>query len=192
MRNYQNQMPPIDRQVYYGETVDNKLLTDKVHELRWKLNQKAKKEPNFKFYSLYGLICRRDIIMSAWKHVAKRGKAAGIDGVKAEHILASAEKTEKFLNETIDLLLKKKYRPSPVLRVYIPKSDGSKRPLGIPTLRDRLVQMAANLILEPIFEADFLECSYGFRPKKNAHQALQAIEQHIKQGRSVVYDADLT
>jgi retron-type reverse transcriptase len=100
-----------------------------VHELRWKLNQKAKKEPKFKFYSLYDLICRKDIIESAWKHVAKRGKAAGVDGLKAEHFLASAEKTESFLRETADLLRNKSYIPSPVLRVFIPKADGSKRPL---------------------------------------------------------------
>lgn len=199
-RNHHNQAPPIGHQVYHGEDednlyeqidLDNSLLTGKVRELRWKLNQKAKKEPKFKFYSLYGLLCRKDIIESAWKHVAKRGKAAGIDGLKAEHILVSAEETEKFLNETADLLQNKRYTPSPVLRVYIPKADGSKRPLGIPTLRDRLVQMATKLILEPIFEADFLDCSYGFRPGKNAHDALQAIKQHVKEGRPEVYDADL-
>lgn len=199
-RNHHNEVLPIGCEAYNGEdentlydqtSLDNGLITDKVHELRWKLNQKAKKEPKFKFYSLYDLICRKDIIESAWKHVAKRGKAAGVDGLKAEHLLANAEKTEKFLQETVDLLRNKSYLPSPVLRVFVPKADGSKRPLGIPTLRDRLVQMAALLILEPIFEADFLDCSYGFRTGKSSHDALQAIRQHVKEGRAEVYDADL-
>lgn len=193
-------MQPLDPQVYYGITdrsfldadgVQMEFLPEKLRELRWKLNQKAKKEPKFRFYALYDRVCRQDVLEAAWKHVGKRGKAAGIDGVRAEDILAEEGGTGKFVAAIREELLAKSYRPSPVKRVYIPKADGKKRPLGIPTLKDRVVQMAVVLILEPIFEADFLDCSHGFRPGRKAHDALEEIRANLKEGRTEIYDADL-
>jgi len=193
-------MQPLDPQVHYGITdrdfldvhdVQMDLLPDKLHQLRWKLNQKAKKEPKFRFYALYDRVCRMDVLEAAWKHVGKKGKAPGIDGVRAEDILAKEGGVKEFLVSLQEELSSKRYRPSPVKRVYIPKADGSKRPLGIPTLRDRVVQMAVVLILEPIFEADFLDCSHGFRRGRKAHDALEEIRVNLKEGRTAVYDADL-
>jgi RNA-directed DNA polymerase len=193
-------MQPLDPQVHYGITdrdfldvhdVQMDLLPDKLHQLRWKLNQKAKKEPKFRFYALYDRVCRMDVLEAAWKHVGKKGKAAGIDGVRAEDILAEEGGVEKFLVSLHEELRSKSYRPSPVKRVYIPKADGSKRPLGIPTLKDRVAQMAVVLILEPIFEAAFLDCSHGFRRGRKAHDALEEIRVNLKEGRTAVYDADL-
>lgn len=193
-------MQPLDRKAHYGTTdrsfldrhpVQMDLLADKLRELRWKLNQKAKDEPKFRFYALYDRIYRLDVLEAAWKHVGKRNKAAGIDGVKAEGILEKEKGVESFLALIQEELRSKSYRASPVRRVYIPKVDGSKRPLGIPTLKDRVVQMAVVLILEPIFEADFHECSHGFRPGRQAHDALEAIRENLKEGRTEVYDADL-
>jgi len=193
-------MQPLDPQVHYGITdrdfldvhdVQMDLLPDKLHQLRWKLNQKAKNEPKFRFYALYDRVFRMDVLEAAWKHVGKKGKASGIDGVKAEDILAEENGVEKFLSALHEELKTKSYRPSPVKRVYIPKADGSKRPLGIPTLKDRVAQMAVVLILEPIFEADFMDCSHGFRRKREAHDALEEIRTNLKEGRTAVYDADL-
>ena len=171
--------------------VQMELLPDKLHELRWKLNQKAKNEPKFRFYALYDRIYREDVLEAAWKHVGKRKKAAGIDGVRAEDILDEEKGEEKFLAHIHEELKSKTYRASPLKRVHILKSDGKKRPLGIPTLKDRVIQMAVVLILEPIFEADFRECSYGFRPGRKAHDALESIRENLKEGRTEVYDADL-
>jgi RNA-directed DNA polymerase len=193
-------MQPLDPQVYYGisdrryldvEDVQMELLPKKLHELRWKLHQKAKQEPKFRFYALYDRVYREDVLEAAWKHVGKRGKAAGIDGVKAEDILDREGGVERFLSDLREELKSRSYRPQPVKRVYIPKADGSKRPLGIPTLKDRVVQMAVVLILEPIFEADFLDCSHGFRPDRKAHDALEEIRANLKEGRTCVYDADM-
>jgi RNA-directed DNA polymerase len=193
-------MQPLDPQVHYGITdrefldvhdVQMDLLPDKLHQLRWKLNQKAKNEPKFRFYALYDRVFRMDVLEAAWKHVGKKDKAAGIDGVRAEDILAEENGVEKFLAALHEELKTKSYRPSPVKRVYIPKADGSKRPLGIPTLKDRVAQMAVVLILEPIFEADFLDCSHGFRRGRKAHDALEEIRANLKAGRTAVYDADL-
>jgi RNA-directed DNA polymerase len=193
-------MQPLDQQVHYGITdrdfldvhdIQMDLLPDKLHQLRWKLNQKAKKEPKFRSYALYDRVCRMDVLEAAWKHVGKKGKAPGIDGVRAEDILAEENGAGKFLANLHGELKTKSYRPSPVKRVLIPKADGSKRPLGIPTLKDRVAQMAAVLILEPIFEADFLDCSHGFRRGRKAHDALEEISTNLKEGRTAVYDADL-
>jgi RNA-directed DNA polymerase len=193
-------MQPLDPEVHYGITdrayldrheVQIDLLPDKLHTLRWKLNQKAKREPKFRFYTLYDRVYRMDVLEAAWKHVGKRNKACGIDGVRAEDILDQEGGVEAFLASIHEELESKSYTPSPVKRVYIPKADGKKRPLGIPTLKDRVVQMAVVLILEPIFEADFCDCSHGFRPGRKAHDALEAIRENLKAGRTEVYDADL-
>lgn len=157
--------------------------------LRAKLGQKAKLEPKFRFYTLYHHISRDDVLQEAWQQVKRNGGAAGIDKITIKSILASGP--AEFLEQIKQELRSKTYHPSPVKRVYIPKSDGKLRPLGIPTVKDRIVQAALLLIIEPIFEADFLDCSYGFRPEKSAHQAVTALKKAISEGKTHAYDADL-
>jgi RNA-directed DNA polymerase len=182
---------PTTEQAEASLTFREAVLPPKLRELRQKLSQKAKQEKRFRFYSLYAHICRTDTLQAAWDAVRCNGGAPGVDGMSIGQIAVSQEKEVAFLTELQQSLKARTYRAQAVRRVYIPKPNGKLRPLGIPTVRDRVVQAAVLLILEPIFEADFEDCSYGFRPGRSAHQALRAIHQHLKEGYSTVYDADL-
>ncbi|MFT3913624.1 MAG: group II intron maturase-specific domain-containing protein [Anaeromyxobacteraceae bacterium] len=162
---------------------------DKVRELQRRLYVAAKRSSTRRFHALYDRICRGDVLREAWKRVRSNGGAAGVDGESIRAIEESG--VEAFLEGIQADLLAGEYRPLPVRRRYIPKADGKQRPLGIPTVRDRVAQMAAKLVLEPIFEADFLSSSYGFRPKRSATQALEAIREAGNQGHNFVLDADI-
>jgi RNA-directed DNA polymerase len=166
-------------------------LPEKLFTLRQQLYGKAKREPKFRFYALYDRIYRRDVLQAAWAQVASNDGAPGVDGVTIDQIAHSSGGPDALVEDLHHALRTKTYQPAAVLRVLLPKPDGRMRPLGIPTIRDRVVQTAAKLILEPIFEADFLECSVGYRPARSADDALRVIEQNLRAGYTAVYDADL-
>ncbi len=164
---------------------------ESIRTLQRKLYCKAKQEPSCRFHALYDKIYRGDILGHAYSLVRSNKGSAGIDGVTFEAI-EKKEGVSAFIAELEDALKNKTYQPDPVKRVMIPKSDGSQRPLGIPTIRDRVAQMAVKLVIEPIFEADFCESSYGFRPKKSAHDAVDTVAYSMNTGYTSVIDADLS
>jgi len=163
---------------------------NKIRDFQRKIYQKAKQEPKFRFYSLYDKICRVDFLYEAWIRVRANRGTPGIDGISFSDLEKSG--LDEFLQKIRKDLLERSYKPDAVKRVMIPKDDGSKRPLGIPTIRDRVVQMSCKMVIEPIFEADFDDDSFGFRPKRSAKDAVKQIKQNLKSGRHEVYDADLS
>jgi len=162
---------------------------DKVRRLQRKLYVAAKRDGGRRFHALYDRIHRGDVLWEAWERVRRRKGAGGVDGVTLEAVEEYG--VERLLAELRDDLQAGEYRPPPVLRRYIPKADGKLRPLGIPTVADRIVQMAAKLVLEPIFEADFLPSSFGFRPRIGTLQALETIRETVNAGWCHVLDADI-
>jgi len=168
---------------------DGRESVDKVRQLQRRLWSTAKRQPGRRFHALMDRIYRRDVLWEAWRRVKQNRGAAGVDAMT----LAAVEQAgvEGFLDDLGSRLRAGTYRPAAVKRRYIPKADGRQRPLGIPTVRDRVAQMAATLVLEPIFEADFHPCSYGFRPKRNATQALETLRTRGARGGNHVLDADI-
>jgi RNA-directed DNA polymerase len=162
---------------------------DKVRQLQRRLYVAAKRSRKRRFHALYDRICRGDVLAEAWERVKANKGAAGVDGQTLSMI--EQEGVETFLLDTQQRLRTGRYWPQPVRRQYIPKPDGTKRPLGIPTVRDRVVQAATKLVIEPIFEADFRDCSYGFRPKRSATQALEAIRLAGGRGYRYVVEFDI-
>jgi len=161
-----------------------------IRKLQRALYLRAKKEPHFRAYALYDKVSRLDILAHAYALAKANGGAPGPDGVTFEEIEASGRHV--LLEGLRDELTTKMYRPGPVRRVYIPKLNGGERPLGIPNIRDCVVQTAAKLLLEPLYEADFVSDSYGFRPKRAAHDALDAIREALDNGMCWIIDADVT
>jgi RNA-directed DNA polymerase len=168
---------------------DGRKPVDKVRGLQRRLCGAAKRSPERRFHALYDHLSRSDVLGEAWKRVRSNKGAAGVDAMTLADIEQSG--VEPFLEGIGAALREGTYRPSRVLRRYIPKADGKKRPLGIPTVRDRVVQMAAKLVLEPIFEADFKPTSYGFRPKRSATMALETLRKRGAKGGNHVLDADI-
>ncbi|RLB13505.1 MAG: group II intron reverse transcriptase/maturase [Deltaproteobacteria bacterium] len=164
---------------------------DKIRTLQRKLYRKAKQEPAFRFYALYDKVYRMDILSHAYHLVLANKGSAGIDGITFRAIREKEGETA-FLAELQEALRGKTYEVSPVKRVMIPKGNGGMRPLGIPTIRDRVAQMAVKLVIEPIFEADFCGNSYGFRPHRSAHDAVDDIAITLNRGYTQVIDADLS
>lgn len=164
--------------------------TDKVRELQMKLHLAAKARPNRRFHALYDKVWRLDILEAAWRRVKANRGAAGVD----RQTLADIETygVDRLLREVRMKLKEGRYRPKPVRRVMIPKGDGRMRPLGIPTVVDRIVQMAVKLVLEPVFEADFQNCSYGYRPGRSAHDALRTIRTAVCKKQFWVLDGDIS
>ena len=163
---------------------------DKIRSLQRKLYRKAKAEPAFRFYLLYDKICREDILLHAYERARDNAGAPGVDGVTFKQIEASG--LEAWLAGLREELVSKTYRPDPVRRATIPKPGGGQRPLGIPTIRDRVVQTAAKIVLEPIFEADFEDSAYGYRPRRSAVDAVKETHRLVCRGYTDVVDADLS
>lgn len=167
----------------------NTMLKQKVKAFGQVLYHCAKAQPKRKFHALYDKIYRPDVLKVAWLAVKSNRGSAGVDGKTIDYIVNTIGE-KQFLNELYQKLKANSYEAKPVKRVNIPKGNGDTRPLGIPTIEDRVVQQATKLVIEPIFEVDFKECSYGFRPNRNVHQALKVIRKESKTNYWVV-DVDI-
>lgn len=163
---------------------------ESVRKLQKALHAKAKAASSYRFYALYDKLYRRDVLLHAYLHCRANHGVPGVDGQSFDDIESAGR--EAWLDALTQDLRDKTYRPAPVLRVWLPKPDGNLRPLGIPTVRDRVVQMAAVLVMQPIFEADLPEEQFGYRPQKSALQAVQAVQRHLDAGNTEVVDADLS
>lgn len=163
---------------------------ERVQLYQRKLYLKAKQEKNFRFYVLYDKIFLDYVMIEAWKGVKINDGSAGVDGVTIKEI--EEKGVEEFLKTLSEELRQQTYEPSAVKRVWVEKENGGQRPIGIPTIKDRVAQTACMLVVEPIFEADFEEHSFGFRPNRSAHDAIAKIKEHLKGGKTEVYDADLS
>lgn len=179
----------------FGEGMDRRLAeglktsVDKVQELQRKLYLRAKSEPKFRFYAVYDKVYRLDVLRKSWEKVRENKGSPGVDGQTYKEV--EEQGVEGFINVISEELKRETYKPQPVRRVYIPKADGTDRPLGIPTIKDRVAQMALKIIIEPIFEADFEDNSYGYRPKRSAQEAVQEIRKFMNWGYDQVIDADI-
>jgi len=162
----------------------------KIRDLQIKLYRKAKNEPGYRFYMLYDKIYREDILAHAYELARANKGAPGVDGQGFEEV--ESQGLREWLSGIRQELRNRTYQPRPVRRVMIPKPGGGERPLGIPTIRDRVVQTAAKLVLEPIFEADLEPSAYGYRPKRSAQDAIQKVHKLICEGYTDVVDADLS
>lgn len=162
----------------------------KAQQLQQALSLAAKENPRRRFHALYDKVYRSDILREAWKRVKGNGGSGGVDGMTLDHIVKDIGE-ERFVDEIQTTLKNGEYHPLPARRKEIPKADGKMRPLGIPAIRDRVVQMATKMVVEPIFEADFKDCSYGFRPKRSQHGAIRHIRRAVKKGVNWVVDIDI-
>lgn len=163
---------------------------ERIRDFQREIYLKAKQEQDFRFYVLYDKVRMLRFLREAYKRVKANKGIPGVDKVTFEMI--EEQGTENYLQEIQTELKERTYRPSPILRVYIPKDNGKERPLGIPTIKDRIVQMSCKMVIEPIFEADFDDSSYGFRPKRSAHDAIKEIKKNLRKGKTNVLDADLS
>ena len=162
---------------------------EKVRQLQNRLYLAAKKCSSRRFHALYDKVYREDVLYEAWKRVKANQGSSGMDGITIEDI--ETKGVSRYLKVIQQELMDGKYKPSPVKRVMIPKPDGTQRPLGIPTVKDRIVQMATKIAIEPVCEADFKDCSYGFRPKRSAKQALEEVRKACNNKGYYVVDADI-
>ncbi len=163
---------------------------EKVQDFQRKLYRKAKQDKSFRFYVLYDKVRQPHFLREAYRRCKANNGCAGIDGMSFEDIESYG--VEKFISEIIRELEEKSYKPQPVLRILIDKENGDKRPLGIPIIKDRVIQMSVKFVIEPVFEADFEDSSHGFRPRRSAEDAVKAIKRNLLKGKCHVYDADLS